>query len=264
MASLKNKVAIITGATAGLGRATALLFAREGAGVVLNGRRAAELEALVGEIRAAGGQAEGIAGDVTHEDTAAALVERARSRFGRLDIGFNNVGGFTGVGPTPGLDLQTWNAAIALNLTSAFLGAKHQIPAMIDTGGGSLIFSGGYLGTAFALPWTAAYASGKAALVGLARSLAVEFGAHRIRANVLVPGSVDTEAFRAANDTAAKVAFFARLNALNRVASPEEIAHSALYLASDGSAFTTGSTLFADGGVSTSRFFGPAHGAVDP
>jgi len=253
MGALSGKVAIVTGATSGLGRAAALLFAQEGASVVAGGRRETELQSLVAEIGTTGGAAEAVPGDVRQEDVAAALVERAMARFGRLDIGFNNAGVFAGVGPTTGVALADWTEALDVNLTGAFLGAKHQIPRILDAGGGSVIFTGGYLGTSFGFPATAAYATSKAALVGLTQSLAVEFGPQRVRVNVLIPGAIDSPSFRAVHPTPERVAFFAGMHALKRVASPEEIAQTALYLASDASGFTTGSVLFADGGLSVNR-----------
>jgi len=170
MASLAGKVAIITGASSGIGRAAALLFAREGASIIAGGRRQAELDALVAEIVAGGGAAEAVAGNVREESNAAALVERAMTRFGRLDIGFNNAGGMLGTGPSNSVTLAAWTEALDTNLTGAFLGAKHQIPRMIEAGGGSIIFTSSYVGVAFGFPQAAAYAASKAGLTGLTRA----------------------------------------------------------------------------------------------
>ena len=137
MGRLDNKVAIITGASAGIGRATAKLFAAEGAKLVVGARRERELAALVAEIRAEGGSAVALAGDVRSEDYAQALVALAVDKFGRLDIGFNNAGTLGEGGPSTGVSEAGWNDAIAINLTGSFLGAKHQIAEMVKYGSGS-------------------------------------------------------------------------------------------------------------------------------
>jgi NAD(P)-dependent dehydrogenase (short-subunit alcohol dehydrogenase family) len=137
MQRLTGKVAIVTGASAGIGRATAKLFAAEGAKVVLAARREAELETLAAEIVSEGGEVAFLAGDVQSEDYAKALVALAVSRFGRLDIAYNNAGTLGEMGPTTGVSEAGWSAALTTNLTSAFLGAKHQIPEMLKQGGGS-------------------------------------------------------------------------------------------------------------------------------
>jgi len=190
MSALSNKVAIITGASSGIGYATARRFAREGAKVVVAARRQPELEALVEEIIQAGGHAVALAGDAKDEGLAEALVELAISRFGGLDIAFNNAGTTGEIGATPDMSLSAWEDTINTNLTSAFLGAKHQIPAMLERNSGSLIFTSTFVGYTVGLPG---------------------------------------------------------------MASPDEIAQSALYLASDASSFTTGTALLADGGVSINR-----------
>lgn len=253
MSALSNKVAIITGASSGIGYATAKLFAQEGAKVVAAARRQPELDALVGEITQAGGHAVALAGDVKDEAFAEALVELAIGRFGGLDVAFNNAGTIGDMGATPDLPLLGWEDTIKTNLTSAFLGAKYQIPAMLDRNGGSLIFTSTFVGYTVGLPGMAAYAASKAGLIGLTQALASEFGAKGIRVNALLPGGTDTPMGRVFASTSEALAFVQGLHALKRMASPDEIAKSALYLASDASSFTTGSALLADGGVSINR-----------
>ena len=173
---LHGKVALITGASSGIGREAARLFARHGARLVLTARRQPELQALVAEIEQDGGQAIALAGDVRDEPLARALVETATARFGGLDIAFNNAGMTGDPCALPDLSLQAWQEAIATNLTSAFLGAKHQIPALLARGGGSLIFTSTFVGYTAGLPGMGAYAASKAGLVGLTQVIAAEYG----------------------------------------------------------------------------------------
>jgi NAD(P)-dependent dehydrogenase (short-subunit alcohol dehydrogenase family) len=253
MGALTDRIAIVAGASSGIGRATAKLFAIEGAKVVVGARREAELAALVDEIAAAGGEAAALAGDVRDEGFAEALVAEAESRFGGLDVAFNNAGAFGEMGPTTEISLAGWQTAIDVNLTAAFLGAKHQIPAMLRRGGGSLIFTSTFVGYTAGMPGVAAYAASKAGLIGLTQALAVEFGPRGLRVNALLPGGTDTAMAREMNGTEEALAFVRGLHALKRMASPEEQARSALYLASDASSFTTGTALLVDGGVSINR-----------
>lgn len=255
MFALANKVAIVTGASSGIGRATAKLFAEEGAKVVVAARRQAELEALVAEIEDADGTAIALAGDVTDEAYAKALVDLAVEKFGGLDIAFNNVGAVGPMGPISDLSLKGWRETLDANLTSAFLGAKYQVPAMVERGGGSLIFTSTFVGHTVGMPGMTSYAASKAGLIGLTQVLAAEYGAKGVRVNALVPGGTDTPAsITNAPDAGPEVlAFVEGLHALKRIAQPQEIARAALFLASDASSFTTGSALFADGGVSITR-----------
>lgn len=253
MTLLTDKTAIVTGASSGIGWATAQLFARQGARLVLAARREAELQALAGRIVAAGGEAAVLAGDVRDEAYAKALVELAAERFGGLDIAFNNAGGLGALAPLPELAPEDWRQTLETNLTSAFLAARYQVPAMRARGGGSLIFTGSFVGHTVGMPGLAAYAAAKAGLLGLARTLAVELGTDGIRVNALLPGGTDTPGASAFTDDPRSRGMVEGLHALKRIARPEEIARSALYLASDLSGFTTGSALLADGGVSICR-----------
>jgi len=253
MSALSNKVAIVTGASSGIGYATAKLFAGEGAKLVVAARRQAELEALVEEITRAGGHAVALAGDVKDEAYAKALVELAVARYGGLDVAFNNAGTIGAMGATPEVPLAEWENTLRTNLTSAFLGAKHQIPAMLARGGGSLIFTSSFVGYTVGFPGIAAYAASKAGLIGLTQALASEFGPQGLRVNALLPGGTDTPMGRAFANTPELLAFVRSLYALKRMALPEETAQAALYLASAASSFTTGTALLADGGVSICR-----------
>lgn len=253
MHSLKGKIAIVTGASSGIGYATARLFAQEGAAVIATARRQAELDALVASISADGGRAVALAGDVADESHASALVDLALDHFGGLDIAFNNAGTMGQGGSVTDMPLDEWNQVLATNLTSAFLAAKYQLPAMQARGGGSLIFTSTFVGYTVGMPGMAAYAASKAGLMGLVQVLAAECGAQGVRVNALLPGGTDTPMARAFANTPEAQAFVRSLHALKRIATPDEIARSALYLASDLSSFTTGTALLVDGGVSICR-----------
>ena len=249
---LAGKVAIVTGASSGIGLETAKLYAREGASVVLVARRAAELDRLAASIEAAGGRALAVAGDVRDEALARDAVTAAVERFGGLDIAFNNAGAMGPSRPLHEIEPQEWQDVLQANLTSAYLGARHQIPAMLARGG-SLIFTSTFVGYTAGFPGMGAYAASKAGLIGLTQVIASEYGARGIRANALLPGGTDTPMGRDAMASPEARAYVENLHALKRLATPAEIARSALYLASDASSFTTGTALLVDGGVSVHR-----------
>lgn len=254
MGILSNKVALITGASSGIGYAAAKLFAQEGAKVVVGARRQKELDDLVNEINSTGGKAVSLAGDVKEENFSQALVELSLSSFGGLDIAFNNAGtnGELGI-DTPDVALAEWENTLTTNLTSAFLGAKYQLPALLKRGSGSIVFTSSFVGHTIGLPQNAAYAASKAGIVGLTQALAAEYGSRGIRVNALLPGGTNTPMGQAATSAPGALDWVKGLHALKRLASPEEIAQSALYLASDASSFTTGIALLVDGGVSINK-----------
>lgn len=253
MGRLSGKITIITGASSGIGRATALLFAKEGAKIVVGARRGNELDALVAEVAAAGAEAVALAGDVRSEDYAKALVALAVERYGRLDIAFNNAGTLGEGGDSTGVSAEGWNDALAINLTGAFFGAKHQIAQMLKDGGGSVIFTSTFVGYTVAFPGTAAYSASKSGLIGLTQALAAEYGPKGVRVNSVLPGAIDTPMYREKNGTAEQQAFLTGLHALKRVGAPEEISRAVLYLASDDASFVTGTAHLVDGGLSITR-----------
>ena len=253
MIRLTNKVAIITGASSGIGRAAALLFAQQGAKVVLSARGQERLESVADEIRVVGGAAIAVAGDVSEEAHHQALVEAATTEFGGIDIAFNNAGTTGPIGPLPALSVEDWQNVLDINLTSGFLAAKHQLPAMEARGGGSLVFTSTFVGYTAGFPGLAAYAASKSGLVGLVQVLASEYGPKGIRVNALLPGATDTPMGRAVANTPEARDFIAGLNAFKRIAAPEEIAEAALFLCSDAASFTTGTAMLVDGGVSINR-----------
>lgn len=244
MSMLAHKVAIITGASSGIGRATARRFAAEGAAVVLNARSEIPLSAVVEAIRAHGGKAEAVAGDVVLPETHDALVSTAIERFGGLDIAINNAGTVGAMRPLADLTPSEWQVTVGANLTAAFLGARAQIPALRTRGGGSIVFTSSFVGTSVGLPGMSAYGAAKAGLMGLVKGIAADYAAQGIRANALLPGGVDTAM---AGDQAQKD-WAAGLHAMKRIARPEEIAEAMLFLAGPMASFVTGSALYADGG----------------
>lgn len=244
MTLLSGKVAIVTGASSGIGRAAAVLFAREGASIVAVARRGERLKDLVEEISSDGSRIEIVVGDVTESTIHEAAVAIALKRFGGLHVAFNNAGLVGDMKPLAELDPSTWSAVLATNLTAAYLGARAQIPVLLKRGGGSLIFTSSFVGNSVGLPGMAAYGAAKAGLMGLVRGIAADYGAAGIRANALLPGGTATE--MAGND--AQREWAAGLHAMKRIAEPEEIAQAALFLASDMASFVCGSALWADGG----------------
>ncbi|HFF9491547.1 SDR family oxidoreductase [Serratia bockelmannii] len=250
MNALNGKVAVIGGASSGIGKAAALLFARQGAALVLGARREPLLAELVEDIRREGGRALAVAGDVRDEAFAERLTATAVDEFGGLDIAFNNAGTLGPLGPSLAHSASEWRDVLETNLSSAYYSAKYQIPALLARGAGSVIFTSTFVGHTAAFPGTAAYAASKSGLIGLTQALAVEFGGRGIRVNALLPGGTDTAMGRQMSNTPEALAQVAELHALKRLAMPEEIAQAALYLASDASSFVTGTAMLVDGGVS--------------
>ena len=249
---LRSKTIIITGASSGIGAAAAELFASEGANVVLGARREQELSDLAARINQSTAQDAGravyLAGDVSGAGYCQALVDHAVEAFGALHGAFNNAGIMGAAGPVPEMDAAAWRSVIEVNLTSAFLSAKAQIPALRAAGGGAMVFTSSFVGNSNGgLPGMAAYAASKAGLNGLVLSLAAEHAAEGIRANALMPGGTLTAM---AGDDPQIHAFISGLHPMRRMAQPGEIAQAALFLLSDRASFITGAPVLADGGLS--------------
>lgn len=246
---LQNKTVIITGASSGIGAAAALLFASEGANVVLGARRQAELTGLVGQITQSNGHAVCLSGDVTDEAYAAALVALAEEEFGGLDGAFNNAGIVGDMGAVPEMDSVTWHAVIKTNLTSGFFAAKAQLPALRKQGGGSIVYTSSFVGFSNGgLPGMGAYAASKAGLIGLTQSLASDHAAEGICCNAVLPGGTVTR--MGGEGDQGTLDFIAGLHPVKRMAAPKEIAQAALFLLSDRSGFMTGAAMCVDGGMS--------------
>ncbi len=244
-----NNVALVTGATSGIGRATALAFAREGAGVVVSGRRQKEGQTVVDEIKAAGGDALFLRADMTNEADIAGLIERTLEHFGRLDVAFNNAGL---LGPQNAFVDQTladYDQIFAINVRGVFLSMKHQISAMLRTGGGAIV-NNASIGGSLGFPNVALYVASKHAVLGLTRTAALEYARQNVRVNAVSPAGIQTDMLDGAfgiGDSDPKRAF-AESHPIGRLGSPEEIADAVLYLSAPGAAFVTGHDLLVDGG----------------
>ena len=247
---LENKVAIVSGGGTGIGAATARVFAREGAKVVVTGRRAEPLEAVAAEI-----DGRAVAGDTSDDDHVRAAVAAARDAFGGLDVVVANAGlGFGGAAAD--VDDERWQQTLDVNLTGAFRLARAAIPSLVERGGGSIVLVSSVSALVSGTDG-AAYVTSKAAMLGLARSIAVDYGPSGIRANALCPGWVETpmgdrsmETLMTRHDITLEEAYrlVTQHIPLRRPATADEMAACCLFLASDESSIVTGTTLVADGG----------------
>jgi len=253
---LRDKVILITGAGSGMGRLAALTFAREGARVVAADVSARAGEETVAEISREGREALFVAADVSREDQVRGMVKRAVDRFGRLDVLYNNAGIFPEEdGSVLEVDEAVWDKVMAVNLKGIYLCCKHGIPALLDAGGGSVINVASFVALVGCTVPQDAYTASKGGVIALTKSLAVQFGPRRIRANAIAPGPIETPLLTSwllANPEAKK----RRLDRIpmGRFGCPEDIVQMALYLASDESAWVNGSVLVVDGGI-TSNYF---------
>ena len=252
MSKLQDKTAIITGATSGMGRATAILFAREGASVVASGRDPERGAALVEEIRGGGGRVEFVAGDVSLPETNERLVETCRRSFGGVDAAVC-CAGILGRGAEAEVPVETWRQTLAVNLDAVFYLLRFALPEMERRGGGSFVVVAS-IAALKGFPNHAAYCASKGALVALVRQVAIDYGP-RVRVNALCPGPVDTpliwESAVAFPDPAKAVEDVGKRTLLKRLGQPDDVARAALFLASGDSAWITGTALTVDGGIMT-------------
>lgn len=247
---LSSKVALITGGASGIGRATALLFAREGATVVVVDVNQRAGEDVVGGIVALGGRASFERADVTAASECRGVVDRVSEKFGAIHILFNNAGIIRRASVTE-LSEQDWDRVMAVNVKSIYLMSKEVIPLMARSGGGSIINTASGWGLAGG-PRAAVYCASKGAVVLLTKAMAIDHGPEKIRVNCICPGDTDTSMLRnEAQQLGEREEHFLADSArrpLGRIGKPEEIAQAALYLASDRSSFVTGTALVVDGG----------------
>jgi NAD(P)-dependent dehydrogenase (short-subunit alcohol dehydrogenase family) len=253
---LQDKVTIVTGGASGMGRVAAAMFAKEGARLVLADVSEEAVESAAEDVRKAGGQATAVVADVSKEADAKKMVDHAVSKFGRVDVLYNNAGVMPAADHSVvDTDVDTWDKVMAVNVRGVFLGCKYAIPKMVDQGSGSIINIASFVAILGCSVPQDAYTASKGAVLSLTRSLAVQFGPHGVRTNAICPGPVETPLLMdwLVKDEEAKKIRLAR-NPTGRFGKPEEIVYMAMYLASEESNWTNGASLVVDGGITVNYF----------
>ena len=249
---LEGKVAIVTGATAGMGRAAAELFAEEGAKVVLCGRRESLGQEIVEVIKGRGGEAIFVQADVASSEDVRKVVDATVSAYGRLDVLFNNAGIDSGLMDDPSQESEEdWDRVIDVNLKGTFLGIKYAVPEMRKVGGGSIINNSSVNDSQAGAASNISYHASKGGVTALTKKAAVAYAADNIRVNAVNPGPIATEMVDIPWDKLSDpdtIETRLRLQPMRRMGHPMDVAYAALYFASDESAFVTGATLIIDGG----------------
>ncbi len=247
---LEGKVALITGGASGMGRIASKLFAVEGARVVLTDVADDAGEGVAKEIEADGGQAAYVHADVSKEADAEAMVRAAVERFGKLDVLYNNAGIMLGDdGSVADTEEAVWDRTLAINVKGVAFGCKYGVPAMVDSGGGSVINVASFVAWMGAATSQTAYTASKGAVLAMTREIAVEYARKGVRCNALCPGPIDTPLLaELLSDPARRQRRFVHIP-MGRLGQAEELAKAALFLASDDSSYMTGASLIVDGGI---------------
>ena len=247
---LQDRVALITGGANGMGREAALLFAGEGARVVVADFDAEHGGATVEAVRAAGGDASFVAVDVADEAQVQAMVDFAMATYGALHVLYNNAGIFPADdGGATDTSVETWQRVMDVNLKGVWLGCKHGVPAMVASGGGAIVNVASFVALMGAATAQIAYTASKGGVLAMTREVAVEHARRGIRANALCPGPIDTPLLAGLlADPAQRERRMVHIP-MGRLGRPEELARAALFLASDDSSFMTGAALVVDGGI---------------
>jgi NAD(P)-dependent dehydrogenase (short-subunit alcohol dehydrogenase family) len=244
---MNKPVVLVTGALTGIGRATALAFAEEGARIVVSGRRDEEGKKLVAEIRKLGTEAEFIRADVRREEEVRTLIDKTVERFGRLDVAINNAGTEGVPGPVIEQTPESYSATFDTNVLGTLLSMKHELRIMLPQGSGSIVNVSSTFGRAGG-PGASVYVASKHAVEGLTKSAALEASGSGVRVNAVAPGPIDTGMLTRFTGSAERKARLIAGVPLKRVGKPEEIAESIVFLSSDRASFITGATIAVDGG----------------
>lgn len=247
-ARLEGKVALVTGAGSGIGRAVALRFAREGARVALVGRTASSLEDTAAEIRGLGGEAIALVADVAIEHDADAAVQRALAAFGALHVAVNSAGTLGKLAPIVDMEADEFDAVVGTNLRGVWLMARAQVRAMLAAGAGGAIVNISSFVAQAPNAGSSAYAASKAGVDAMTRVLALEAGSHGIRINSLAPGVTTTPMFEGSGVPGELRQSLARHAPLGRLGTPDDIAGAAAWIVSEDAGFVTGQTILVDGG----------------
>jgi len=242
-----GKVAFITGAASGIGRATAVAFAAEGARVAVLDRTEEALRDTAAAIRRAGGEVLVIAGDVSQPEQVAAAVGRVVEAYGRLDIAFNNAGVENRAAPVAEIALEEWDRILDINLRGTFVCMKHELAQMVRQGGGVIVNTSSGAGVR-GVAGGAAYAASKHAIIGLTKSAALDYARQNIRVNAVLPGNIETPMMD--RFTGGDIQKAIDLEPVGRLGTPEEIADAVLWMSADLGAFVTGAAISVDGGWS--------------
>jgi len=250
MRLLENKIALITGAGAGIGRAAALLYSKEGAQVVLFSRTQETVEETANMVRNEGGSAVVIVGDVTSNDDMKLAVATAIESYGKLDCAFNNAGIEGEFGPLATLSEEVYDTTLAINLKGVWNSMRHQIPALLAAGGGAIVNMSSDISTV-GMPGTSLYTASKAAVDGLTRCGAMDYAKQNIRINAVAPGSVENTAMTSRLWTEEQQEANRGGSPTGRLSTPEDVAQAAIWLCSDRSCHINGQILNIDGGFVT-------------